>query len=135
MNKDFKNVILTFGLIAAALMSGSFLYRKQVDREYLLAVTQEQLQKIKDQRQARTDQQNQQASVEPIVAEQIVLSPVPAPASPKTVAKPTVTTAGTKPLPAPAVVPSSPPPKPVVNTPPQPPPRVVVKPTRSSRAS
>lgn len=70
MKKDIKNVIVTFGLIATALISGSFLYRKKAESDYALAVKQEQLQNLISEHQAILDQLSQQ-----VVPEAVVLSP------------------------------------------------------------
>lgn len=47
MNKDLKNVLITFGLIALVFTQGSFVYRIKVKNEYISALEQEKLQRIK----------------------------------------------------------------------------------------
>lgn len=148
MKKDFKNVIITFGLIAIALMSGSFLYRKKVQIEYVLATKQEQLQNLIDEQQAVLDSLNQQLGTSSVALEQNNVIVPQAPLQPQA---PITTKSGVKPK-QPAILPVTTKPvavqatsKPVVAaspvvkapiqapTPPKAP--VVVKPTRKSRAS
>lgn len=141
MIKDFKNVIITFGLIAAALTSGSFLYRKKVESEYAIAVKQEQLQNLIDEQQAVLDSLNQHLGASSVALEQsnVIQPQTPASTTTKNVVKPkqSVPAATIKPIASQA------PPKPVsqtspvVQAPTPTPPKapVVIKPTRKSRAS
>ncbi len=142
MNKDFKNVIITFGLIAVALMSGSFLYQKKVQSEYVLAAKQEQLQNLIDEQQAVLDSLNQNLGTSPVALEQNNVAVPQTPTTSKPVVKPKQSAPSpvtTKPVAAQA------PSKPVVSTAPvvkaptpaptTPKAPVVVKPTRKSRAS
>jgi len=48
MKEDIKNVIMTFGLIALVFTQGSLAYQKKINREYILAQKQEELQKINE---------------------------------------------------------------------------------------
>lgn len=48
MKEDLKNVIMTFGLIALVFTQGSLAYQKKINREYILAQKQEELQKINE---------------------------------------------------------------------------------------
>lgn len=143
MKQDFKNVIITFGLIATALISGSFLYRKKIESEYVLAVKQEQLQNLINEQQAILDQLSQQAGTESVVATQSIptqtlipaqptkskQSPVATPKAAKAIQQPQSTVQSNPVVkassPAPALTPAPVPPKP----------KVVTSPTRKSRAS
>ena len=135
MKQDIKNVIITFGLIATALVSGSFLYRKKIETEYLLAVKQEQLQNLINEQQAIADLRGQEVAPETV--------PDVPKNSTQTLAPSPPVKSKQQSVPAPKAKPPTQQPQPVVqttpvvNTPaPTPPkPQVVIKPTRKSRAS
>lgn len=140
MRQDIKNVIITFGLIAATLISGSFLYRKKIDYEYALAAKQEQLQSLIDEQQVALDSLNKQLEVvtdtiQPIEPTSAISDkPRTSAASAKSaVVKPKQSTpVASKPVatqPAPQVIKSP------ASTTVTPKPPVVVKTTRKSRAS
>ncbi|HAS80921.1 MAG: hypothetical protein UR25_C0001G0021 [Candidatus Nomurabacteria bacterium GW2011_GWE1_32_28] len=57
MKEDFKNVIITFGLIAFIFMQGSSLYQNKIQRNSILALQQEKLQ-IQKKNQAQLSIQN-----------------------------------------------------------------------------
>lgn len=137
MKEDIKNVVITFGLIVTALFSGSFVYQKKAESEYLLAIKQEQLQSLIDEQQALVTQLSRQAEIQKAAVTESAPTQKPTPAQP------------IKPKPTPAVTPKAvavtPPPQPVAQPSPVvktlapiPAPAktpVVVKPTRKSRAS
>ena len=82
MKQEIKNVIITFGLIATALISGSFLYQKKIGSENLLAVKQEQLQSMINEQQVILDKLNQQAGAQAVVATQSIPTKIPTSAQP-----------------------------------------------------
>ena len=48
MIEDFKNVIITFGLIAIVFMQGSYSYEKKIQNDIIIAIQQENVQRIKN---------------------------------------------------------------------------------------
>lgn len=57
MKEDFKNVIITFGLIAFVFMQGSSMYQNKIQKNSILALQQEKLQ-IQKKNQTQLSTQN-----------------------------------------------------------------------------
>ncbi|HEY5588962.1 MAG TPA: hypothetical protein VIK86_08410 [Candidatus Paceibacterota bacterium] len=48
MIEDFKNVIITFGLIAIVFLQGSYSYERKIQNDIIIAIQQENIQRIKN---------------------------------------------------------------------------------------
>lgn len=149
MKQDIKNVIITFGLIATALVSGSFLYRKKIENENILALQQEQFQNIINEQQVLLDQLSLQTQMQTVASTENIATP-PAPKVVINKRTPAVVPKASTPNPNPTPTPKTQPvvqsnpvvlappatPKPTVAPTPTPTaPKVVTSTTRKSRAS
>lgn len=136
MNKDLRNVIITFSLIALVFTGSSFVYAKKQEKEYLLSLHQSDLERLEKEKSELIEQNRELAEslkkyqseleiVKKNIALQIANKNVQ---SSKPIAQnPIVPTTIPTPLPTPVVTPVK------VSTPVKK--TVVVKPSRKSRAS
>jgi len=98
MKEDFKNVIITFGLIAFVFMQGSYTYQNKIQRNSILALQQEKLQiQKKNKTQLSTQNKTNQivynqiktntTNQVPIPVQQKLKINTPAPATTQTIAQ------------------------------------------------
>lgn len=132
MNKDLRNVVITFSLIALVFTGSSFVYAKNQEKEYLLELHQSDLERLEEEKAELMEQNRELAEslkryqseleiVKKNLALQIASRNIQ---NQRTVAQVPLTPT---PTPSPVITPVKTP-TPVKKT-------VVVKPSRKSRAS
>lgn len=78
MIEDFKNVIITFGLIAIVFLQGSYSYERKIQNDIIIAIQQENVQRIKNTVVTATEKdllQNQLNQQQELINQQIPQNP------------------------------------------------------------